>query len=92
MNLISGNDIPPRNFDKFDDAMLAMLSDCILTGKPRRRLGIQADPKFNYQSLQRLRAKGYLAAPPSILADRPIWLTPKGARRAQKLFRQMFCD
>lgn len=84
----------PKEFkpDKLDNAVLAMLSLCILDDEIGSNPGIQADPGFDYEALQRLHAKGYLAARPSISSDRPVWLTPEGARRARELFRKLFCD
>ncbi len=77
---------------KLDDAVLALLSLCINDNEIGSKPGIQANPGFDYETLKRLHAKGYLASPPSILPDRPVWLTPDGARRARELFRELFCD
>lgn len=80
------------NPDKLDDAVLAMLSLCITDEEIGNKAGIQADPGFDWNSLERLHKQGFLATPPNILADRPIWLTPEGVRRARELFRKTFCD
>ena len=81
---------PVCNLDKLDDMVLAMLSLCMVLEASGTDQRIQAEPEFDYYALQRLYAKGYLAAPPSTVSGRPVWLTPEGARRARDLFRQTF--
>jgi hypothetical protein len=78
--------------EKLDDAVLAMLSLGIIDDEIGSKPGIQAEPGFDYDALERLHAKGFLAAPPHTLSDRPVWLTPEGARHARELFRKMFCN
>lgn len=79
------------NHQKLDDAVLAMLSQSICANQKVTGLGIQAEPGLDYGALERLYAAGDLCSPPSILSDRPVWLTPKGVRRAKRLFREIFC-
>ena len=76
--------------ERLDEAVLALLSLCILSALPGQP-GIQADPGFDYDSLKRLHAQGYLAACPHHPIH-TIWLTPEGARRSRELFRKLFCD
>jgi hypothetical protein len=78
--------------DKLDDVVLAMLSLGIIDDEIGQKTEIQAETGYDYEALERLHTKGFLAGPPSILSDRPVWLTPKGVRRARKLFREMFCS
>src|SRR6266542_1376824 len=68
------------DLDKLDDAVLAMLSLCIINDEIDERPGIQAEDGFDYQSLVRLHKQGYLATKPN-LPIHAIWLTPEGARR-----------
>ena len=87
----NANNPPTPNPDKLDDAVLAMLSVCIIDDEIGNRPGIQTQEGFNYESLIRLHKKGYLATCPHHPIN-AIWLTPEGARRARELFRQMFCE
>jgi Lar family restriction alleviation protein len=83
------SDVSTLDLDKLDDAVLAILSLCIINDEIAERPGIQAEDGFDYESLVRLHKKGYLATEPHPPIH-AIWLTPEGARRGRELFRKLF--
>lgn len=75
------------NPDKIDDAVLALLhltSFCERSGElPRAWKG------HDWDALARLHAKGFISDP--VGKAKSVVLSEEGARRAEELFRQMFC-
>jgi hypothetical protein len=78
------------NLDKIDDAVLALLHLTSFT-EGRGDLSVtRAWKGHDWDALNRLHARGLIGDPVS--KAKSVALTEEGQRRAEALFRQLFCD
>ena len=76
------------NFDKIDDAVLALLH---LTSFTERKGELpRAWKSHDWDALGRLCAKGYISDP--VNKAKSVVLSEEGARRAEALFQRLFCE
>jgi len=78
------------NFDKIDDAVLALLHVTSFTEGSRGLNATRAWKGHDWEALNRLHAKGYISDP--VRKARSVVLSKAGKRRAEELFRRLFCD
>jgi len=78
------------NLDKIDDAVLALLHLTSFTeGRPPFQV-TRAWKGHDWDALGRLHAKGQISDP--VGKAKSVVLTEEGSRRAEELFRRLFCD
>jgi len=77
------------NLDKIDDAVLALLHlTSFRQGGPFQ--GTRAWKGHDWEALNRLHAKGLISDP--VGKAKSVALSEEGQRRAEELFKQLFCD
>ena len=76
------------DLDKIDEAVLALLHLTSSTGRPGELS--RAWKGHDWDALGRLHAKGLISDP--VGKAKSVVLSEVGARRAEELFRRLFCD
>jgi len=76
--------------DKIDDAVLALLHLTSFTEGSKLFRTTRAWKGHDWEALNRLHAKGYISNP--VRKAKSVMLSEEGKRRAEKLFRRLFCD
>lgn len=83
------NDMTP-NFDKIDDAVLALLHLTTFTEGSGTFKVPRAWKGHDWDALGRLHAKGYISNP--VGKAKSVMVSEEGKRRSQELFERLFCD
>lgn len=78
------------NLDKIDDAVLALLFLTSFTEGKGELACTRAWKGHDWDALDRLHQKGLIADPKS--KSKSVVLAPAGQRRAEELFRRLFCE
>jgi hypothetical protein len=78
------------NLDKIDDAVLALLHLTSFTEDSREFSATRAWKGHDWDALNRLHAKGLIGDP--VGKAKSVVFTEEGRRRAEALFRQLFCE
>jgi len=78
------------NPDKIDDAVLALLHLTSFTEGKEPFTVTRAWKGHDWEAMERLHAKGWIADPRK--KTKSVVLTEEGRRRAEDLFRRLFCE
>jgi hypothetical protein len=78
------------NRDKIDNAVLALLRLTSFTQGSGAFRATRAWKGHDWEALNRLHAKGYISNPAR--KAKSVMLSEAGKRRAEELFRRLFCD
>ena len=78
------------NFDKIDDAVLALLHLTRYTEASGALRATRAWKGHDWDALARLHAKRYISNP--VGKAKSVMLSEAGKLRAEKLFGRLFCD
>jgi hypothetical protein len=78
------------NLDKIDDAILALLHLTSFREGSGNFTVTRAWKGHDWEALGRLHAKGHISDP--VAKAKSVVLSDEGVRRAEELFRRLFCD
>jgi hypothetical protein len=78
------------NPDRIDDAVLALLHLTSFTEGRGEFAATRAWKGHDWEALGRLHDKGFISDPKN--KNKSIVFTEEGRRRAEELFRQLFCE
>ncbi len=78
------------NPDKIDDAVLALLVLTSFTEGKHEFAVTRAWKGHDWDTLDRLHQKGFIADPKN--KNKSVVFTNEGHKRAEELFRRMFCE
>jgi hypothetical protein len=78
------------NLDKIDDAVLALLFLTSFTEGKGEFAVTRAWKGHDWDALDRLHRKGFIADPKS--KSKSVMFTAAGQKRAEELFRRLFCE